>query len=47
MTIYYKSYRIINGKPKLVITDEDCNIIQCPNKEQIGMSILEDSYSDE
>lgn len=42
MTIYYKSYRIVNGKPKLVIADEYCNIIQCPNKEQIKIAILED-----
>jgi hypothetical protein len=41
MTIYYKSYRIVNGKPKLVVTDEDCNIVQSPNKEQIKIAILE------
>lgn len=42
MTIYYKSYRIINGRPRLTITDEDCNIVQNPNKEQIRMAISED-----
>jgi hypothetical protein len=41
--IYYKSYGIIDGKPKLVITDEDGNIIKNPTKEQIKDAILEDS----
>lgn len=40
--VYYKSYRIIDGKPKLVITDEDGNIIKNHTKEQKKEAILED-----
>lgn len=43
--IHYKSYRIINGKPKWVIIDEDDNIINDPIDEQRKMAILEDSVS--
>ncbi len=39
--VYYKSYRIIGGKPKLVIVDEDNNIIKNPTKEQKKDAILE------
>lgn len=41
--IYYKSHRIIDGKPKLVIIDEDKNIVKNPTKEQKKEAILEDS----
>ena len=40
--MYYKSYRIIDGKPKLVIIGEDGNIIKNPTKEQKKDAILED-----
>lgn len=43
--VYYKSYRIIGGKPKLVIVDEDNNIIKNPTKEQKKDVILEDHYT--
>ncbi len=39
--IYYRSYRIIDGKPKLVVIDEDGNIIKNPTKEQKKEAILE------
>jgi len=39
--VYYKSYRIIGGKPKLVIVDEDDNIIKNPTKEQKKDAVLE------
>ena len=43
--IYYNSYRIIGGKPKLVVIDEDGNIIKNPTKEQKKEAILEkDGY---
>lgn len=38
---YYKSFRYINGKVRLIITDENNNIIQNPTKEQIKMAIHE------
>lgn len=41
--IYYKSYRIIDGKPQWVITDENCNIIKNPTKEQLKIAIFDNS----
>lgn len=39
---YYKSVRFINGKLKLIIIDDNGNIIKSPTKEQISVAILED-----
>lgn len=39
--IYYKSLRLINGKPKWAISDENYNIVQNPTKEQVDLSIDE------
>lgn len=36
---YYRSIRLINGKLKKVIVDEFGDIIECPTKDQIDMSI--------
>jgi hypothetical protein len=43
---YYKSVRIINGKPVLIIVDDGGNIIKNPTKEQTSVAISEgiDSY---
>lgn len=35
--VYYKSYRIIDGKPKLVITDENNDIIRYPDGAQYAI----------
>lgn len=43
--MYYKSVRIINGKPKWVIADEYDNMIEDPTIEQIKAAVLEDTYS--
>lgn len=39
---YYKSFRYIDGKVILIITDENDNIIQNSTKEQIKVAIYED-----
>ena len=39
MSIYYKSYRIVKGEAKWVITDESGNIIHNPTKDQIKGAI--------
>lgn len=39
--IYYKSVRLINRKPRRVISDENYNIIKNPTKEQIKIAIDE------
>lgn len=42
MKTYYRSYRIVGGKPKWVLIDECNNIIEHnPTKEQINLSIDE------
>ena len=41
MTIYYKSYGIVDGKPKLIYFDENRNIIKNPTKEQKELSIFD------
>lgn len=33
--MYYKPYRIIGGKPKLVVTDDNGNIVNSLSDEQI------------
>lgn len=38
--VYYKSYRIVDGKPRWVIEDEDGNINKSPTKEQLSLAIL-------
>lgn len=38
----YKSLRIVNGKPKWIITDENFNIIRGHTKEQLKLAILGD-----
>lgn len=38
---YYKSFRYIDGKVRLIITDDNDNIIQYPTKEQIKVAIYE------
>lgn len=39
--MYYKSYRIIDGKPKLVVTDDNDNIVHGLNNEQIKLAIYD------
>jgi len=39
--MYYKSYRIIGGKPKLVVTDDNDNIVNSLNDEQIKLAIYD------
>lgn len=41
--VYYKSYRIIDEKPKLVIIDEEGNIIKNPTNKQKKEAILEET----
>lgn len=41
MVIYYKSYRIIGGKPKLVVTDDNDNIVHDQNNEYIKLAIYD------
>lgn len=41
--LYYKSVRLINGKLKLIVTDEYDNIVQNPTKEQIKTAIFDNS----
>lgn len=40
--VYYKSYRIVDGKPRWVIENEDGNINKNPTNEQVRNAILED-----
>lgn len=40
--IYYKSLRLVNGKPKWIVIDEDYNIIVSPTRQQIKTAILGD-----
>ncbi len=40
MTAYYKSYRIIGGRPKWVITDEYGKIVDIPTNEQMKTAII-------
>ena len=42
MTIYYRSYRIVNGKAKWIIIDEDYNKIPNPTTGQIKISVSRD-----
>lgn len=42
--LYYKSYRIIEGKTKLVFFDENENIIERPTKEQMNIAINDIYY---
>lgn len=39
--VYYKSYRIVDGKPRWVIEDEDGNINKSPTKEQLNTAFLD------
>jgi hypothetical protein len=39
--IYYRSYHIVDNKPKWVITNEDGNIIRNPTKEQRKLAVLD------
>lgn len=43
MTVYYKSYRVIDGKPRWVTTDEDGNINKNPTIEQLKLAIYDKS----
>lgn len=40
--IYYKSLRLVNGKPKWILKDENYDIIKSPTKDQIKSAFFEE-----
>lgn len=40
--IYYKSLRLVNGKPKWMLKDENYDIIKSPTKDQIKSALFEE-----